>query len=132
MRERIRSEYTTWYEPTVVAAQLARQLSLYPSPYASSLDSIFRHFATTHIGKLQKPFCRLHEYMELLEQAQFMDDDFTMQEAQNSYMYSKLTVINEMGTEKHKLMSFVDFLEACGENKFRGEKRRNIVAKDVS
>jgi len=56
----------------------------------------------------------IHEFIELVGQANVVNDDFGQREIGSIFNLAMMTRVDELTQEKHMNMSYVEFLEAIG------------------
>ena len=88
-------------------------------------DTIFKRYHSTlfkifskYIGKYALPgaphYMSIHEFIELVGQANVVNDDFGQREIGSIFNLAMMTRVDELAQEKHMNMSYVEFLEAIG------------------
>ena len=82
--------------------------------YLPIIQTVYKTNSKKNVKPGQKPFMCLEEFQEICANAHLLTDTFTAREIDICFNLAMITQVNELDSDRHFQMSFVEFLEALG------------------
>jgi hypothetical protein len=82
--------------------------------YLPIIQTVYKANSKKNVKPGQKPFMCLEEFQEICANAHLLTDSFTTREIDICFNLAMITQVNELDSDRHFQMSFVEFLEALG------------------
>eukprot|EP00753_Platysulcus_tardus_P018514 PLAT6892.2.p1 GENE.PLAT6892.2~~PLAT6892.2.p1 ORF type:complete len:639 (-),score=187.45 PLAT6892.2:151-1980(-) len=80
--------------------------------YLTALQDVYRRYSGKYTLPGERAWMSVEEFVALLEDAGLLDGDFTVSEAKYAFVLSQMTAVDEMQTDSHTRMVWLEFLEA--------------------